>query len=160
MRNRAATLEMRASISALNDSVRQVSWDHVIGVAGLAHLVLVKGIDDVAALVVDAHGRDVETVDRGPDDLVHDLGLLLRAKLDGPVLDQRGDHEPGEELVADVLGQEQGELFLFFEQRLFRVFGDEQGQQQAETQNDDQQGPGYDLDELERPAAVVVMVEQ
>jgi hypothetical protein len=111
-------------------------------------------------MVVDAQGGDVEAVDGGPDHLVHGVGLVLVAQPDGPELQHRGDDEAGEHLVADVLGQEQGEGLLLLEQGLFRVLGDEEGQQQAETQDDDQQGPGDDPDELERAGALLTMVLQ
>ena len=102
----------------------------------------------------------MEAVDGRADHLVHGLGLVFVAQPDGPEVQHRGDDEAGEQLVADVLGQEQGEGLLLLEQGLFRVLGDEERQQQAETQDDDQQGPGNDPDELELAAAFLAIIRQ
>ena len=63
------------------------------GIAGLADLFLVHGVDNRSLGVVYTQGGDVETVDSGSDDPVHGLVLILVTQLDLSEFDHGGDNE-------------------------------------------------------------------
>ncbi len=102
----------------------------------------------------------MKAVHRRTNDFIKRLGLNLLTQADPTVTHDCGHDESGKHLMADILRQKQAELLLLVQQGSFGVLGNEDRQQQTEAKNNGKQAPGNDSDELERPAAAVVILYQ